>query len=735
MRWGSQKTLFLGKRPDSARGGAFSDVLRRAAQRLRARDLDGDALRRALRAAVVVPMAGVVSYSIAGPSQTALFTVLGAIWLLGLVDFPGNRRVRALAYCGLGVNGAVLITVGTLVQPIPWLAVALTFVLGVAVTLAGVLSETIAAGRRVTLLLYVLPVCTPPAPVTARLLGWAIALAICVPAALFLFPPRHHNDLRRHAAQVCTALADRLDGVGSGDEVSSAMSALEKNFMSADYRPVGLTAGSRALVRVVDDLKWLADQVGDDDDVGLADMQAPVVAVLRCCARTLNTALVSRKAVDREELDARLSELRAVARGRYREDVVAMFAAEDDQDAMVLGRELLRRRTIATTVDLIGRMIAAAAAADARPVWARALGVRLPETGAADRLLPETVAVRRIAKGFIATRSVTARNAIRTGVGLALAVATTHVLSIQHGFWVVLGAIVVLGSSALTTGTKVVRAMTGTAIGVVLGAAAIEMVGAQPAVLWTLMPIAIFAAAYVPRVASFTAGQAVLTMMVLVAYNLIVPTGWRAGLMRIEDVGAGAAVAVIAAVLLWPRGATASVYGVIEKAVGTASRYLQAAVRRVTRGASEDTDHKLTALGYDALAASRTVDDAVRHYLLETGGSSDLRSPVVHAANRAIRLRIMAEVIADIATPPPLVYPRAREVLEMHAEAVAERFAGVSDKSWPPISDEFVVALRAESSGDEAAVNAALPLVKVAANLGELELMYPSPAEADALRQ
>ena len=291
VRGGSQKTLSRsGKRPDSARSGACSDVLRRAAEWLRARDVDGDALRRALRAAIVVPIAGMVSYSVAGLSQTALFTLLGAIWLLGLVDFPGNRRVRAPAYCGLGFNGAVLITIGTLVQPIPWLAVALTFVLGAAVTLAGVLSETIAAGRRVTLLLCVLPVCTPPAPVTARLLGWAIAFAICVPAALFLFPPRHDNDLRRHAAQVCTALADRLDGLGSGDEVSSAMRALEKNFMSADHRPVGLTAGSRALVRVVDDLKWLTDRVGNDEDVGLADMQAAVVAVLRCCARTLNAA-------------------------------------------------------------------------------------------------------------------------------------------------------------------------------------------------------------------------------------------------------------------------------------------------------------------------------------------------------------------------------------------------------------------------------------------------------------
>ncbi len=52
---------------------------------------------------------------------------------------------------------------------------------------------------------------------------------------------------------------------------------------------------------------------------------------------------------------------------------------------------------------------------------------------------------------------------------------------------------------------------------------------------------------------------------------------------------------------------------------------------------------------------------------------------------------------------------------------------------WPPISDDLVPALRAESTGDEAAVAAALPLVTVAANLGELELVYPAvPEPTDA---
>ena len=187
----------------------------------------------------------------------------------------------------------------------------------------------------------------------------------------------------------------------------------------------------------------------------------------------------------------------------------------------------------------------------------------------------------------------------------------------------------------------------------------------------------------------------------------------------------GAGVGTFVSLLLWPRGATRAVSAVIDTAFDLYSRYLKAAVLRVTRGISQET---VETLSLDAVVVSRTVDDAVRHYLSETGSGADLRTPVVRAANRATRLRVAADVIADIrALPPRSSYPRARTVLEEHAESVSQRIGGDSDRAWRPISDEFVRALRAETSDNADPISAGLPLVAVAANLGALELIYTSP--------
>ena len=146
---------------------------------------------------------------------------------------------------------------------------------------------------------------------------------------------------------------------------------------------------------------------------------------------------------------------------------------------------------------------------------------------------------------------------------------------------------------------------------------------------------------------------------------------------------------------------------------------------RITHGGPQAPVEELS---HRALTAARTVDDGVRQYLSESGEAADHRAPLVRKANRAAKLRAAADLIADIPAPPsPGSYPNTRTVLDAHAAIVSDRMSGrtTSPIAGVLITEHFVIALRAEAAATEHPVADALPLVTVAANLGELELLYP----------
>ena len=88
-------------------------------------------------------------------------------------------------------------------------------------------------------------------------------------------------------------------------------------------------------------------------------------------------------------------------------------------------------------------------------------------------------------------------------------------------------------------------------------------------------------------------------------------------------------------------------------------------------------------------------------------------------------MRTTADLIADLVPPPIGVYTQARTVLEEHTASICALLTDAQESAvLPPISDDFILALRAESRGGEMAVSAALPLVTAAANIGELEMTY-----------
>src|ERR1700682_3146173 len=73
------------------------------------------ALRRAARAAIVIPLAFGFGQFVLHDLQNAIFMVFGGFALLVMSDFAGLRRPPAIAYLTAALEGAVLLAPGTVV--------------------------------------------------------------------------------------------------------------------------------------------------------------------------------------------------------------------------------------------------------------------------------------------------------------------------------------------------------------------------------------------------------------------------------------------------------------------------------------------------------------------------------------------------------------------------------------------------------------------------------------------
>ncbi|MFD8671837.1 FUSC family protein [Streptomyces seoulensis] len=166
-----------------------------------------------------------------------------------------------------------------------------------------------------------------------------------------------------------------------------------------------------------------------------------------------------------------------------------------------------------------------------------------------------------------------------------------------------------------------------------------------------LLPLAIVLVGMEAAVASFTAGQAGFTVVLLVLFSIIDPEGWQLGLVRIEDVALGCAVSLVVGLLLWPLGAAAALGRVLCDALGDGARYLRGAV--VTGLALCDTAGAAgpaSAGDYRrrALASARRLDDAFREYLAERGTKHLALAGVTALVDAVAILRLTADAVTDL---------------------------------------------------------------------------------------
>jgi uncharacterized membrane protein YccC len=673
--------------------------------------------------------------------QTTIFAAFGSFAVLVLADFRGPPRGRIAAYVALFVVGALFITLGTLCSRDPWLGAAVMAVVGFGVLFSSVINPYFATAGWAPLLTFILPVTVPadPSAIPLRLEGWALACGVGISAAMLLWPPRPGYELQKASARACRALASLLAIELDGDPSPAAelagaaredVAALRRQFVSTPYRPTAATGSAEALAFLGDELAWfLSIALARDDPSAAAsppcakenrEVLAAVVSSLQASAAILDGR------EERPDLD-RLDRARDAVAEALASEIWEQPAKPDDPALLRALEPSFRMRELSLAAREIGQNAL------------RAAGLEAPEVDATSARAAVD-ASRTLARRYGTARSVLFHNSLRGAAALAVAVLIAQQTSLQHSFWIVLGTLSVLRSNALGTGSSVVSALGGTAVGLLIGAGLVIAAGTNEGVLWALLPVAVLVAAYAPQAISFATGQAGFTVVVLILFNIIQPTGWTVGLVRIEDVAIGFAVSLGVGALFWPRGAGALMRRSLATSYARSADYVAAAVRELL-GVGDATRARRR-----ARAAADRLDDAFRQYLGELSRDHAKLEDVATLLTGATRLRLAGYSLSTLVEQSAASSLRESciDVLEapvrrLHSWYMALGQAVADGRPPPPADDadpegRLRILRCARESGareDEAGVHLAVGLLLAAQhldNLRRLEFQLVGPA-------
>ncbi|TCC08752.1 FUSC family protein [Kribbella soli] len=582
----------------------------------------------------------------------ATFAAFGAFAMLLLVDFSGSMVQRIRAQVQLALAWLVLVSLGTVAGRSVWSAIMATAVVGFVVLFSGVVSSVLAGAGTSLLLAFILSVSTP-APLSTlpdRLAGVSIAAVAAVFAVWLLWPKPWADPLAAPAARVCRAAAAQLRSEARDsievcavrtEQTATLIDELRRTFTATPYRPTGLSTGSRALVRLVDELTWLSAILDDPgpaappvDDAESAAVHLAAAEVLERCAEVLEDPKLDGLSAAKDVLQDAVASLEERAVGR----LPSTYGSPAD----LLGRLNVpfRAQEIAFGVLLIAQNVETARIADQRSWTDRLLG-REPQS-----LAGPVVSAAERAAAHLESHSVWLHNSIRGAAGLAAAVALANLTGVQHGFWVILGTLSVLRSNALNTGQNAYRAVGGTVVGSIVGAALLLLIGDNQVVLWVLLPLAVLLAGIVPAAISFATGQAAFTVTLVILFNIAQPEGWSLLLFRIEDIALGCAVSLLVGLLFWPRGASTAVGKALAEAYVDSAQYLVSvvgyAVSCCAPGPPAPQD------GRRAAAAARRLDDTFRTYLTERGAKPVPLSEMTALVTGVVGIRLAADAVLEL---------------------------------------------------------------------------------------
>lgn len=603
------------------------------------RDPNGTAWRRAVRATIVTP----VTLAVLLPTnhdQLTIFAVFATFALLVLGDYGGPMRSRAAAYVATGLVGAVLVLVGTAASDNAVAATLVTAVVGFTLTFVGVLGGYTAAVRTPLLLSVVLAasVQVPFSEMPDRVGGWLFGSALSLLAAMVVWPRRDHDAVLHAAARACDVFATIVGGHGDPGDAGRASAAARATQEVMGVRTAGASSRQRATAVLVEELDLFAQRLAPwraargrtpvpDRD---ADLAGAVAATLEETARALRGEAVAPDLT-------RLDRARAEQRTAVDEWAAATRQAGRSPEDVLDGLDAVRPLRILSHVAVTLGDAATVATGGAVPTYWLDIPPSSPGSSGARAVARRAWDTLRAHSDL---RSVRFRDSLRAAVAFGLAVLIARLARLDHAFWAVLGSISVLRTSVTGAGRTAVQAIAGTVIGFVVVVPLMILVGDNPPGLWLLLPVAVAIAAYSSSTWPLAAGQAAFTVLVVVLFNLIEPTGWKVGAVRVLDVATGCLVALLVSLLFWPRGARAAVRQALAELFRASAAYLQACFDRALASTSRPSPLAAQDGAIDALRRAR---EALGDLLEERGPAS----PEATASSRRLAVGLGMRVAAE----------------------------------------------------------------------------------------
>jgi uncharacterized membrane protein YccC len=168
---------------------------------------------------------------------------------------------------------------------------------------------------------------------------------------------------------------------------------------------------------------------------------------------------------------------------------------------------------------------------------------------------------------------------------------------------------------------------------------------------------------------NFVVGQAGFTVFVVVLFNILVPDGWRTGLVRVQDVAIGAGISVAVGALLWPRGARGVARRSFADLLRAGADHLALALDAALHGGTTG----LVEAAADVADARARAVAALEDVALEHGGGH---------VDRAGWGEVLVEALALEVAADSLGRPRSRERAGCHAAETTITHEGrvVTDK-------------------------------------------------------